>query len=75
MSGEPVEVVGYELTEATALLEERGEKVVRVVRAGGRGDEGREMVVRQRRVEDGGMELTVCQPWALPREGGSEQDE
>jgi len=69
--------VGYSLVEAVRLLAQHGERVEQVEEVG-RGGDGRAeepRVVRQRRCDDGKIELTVCRPWAAPAEGGCESDE
>ena len=63
------DTVGHELGEAVRLLEEAGEQIASIVRvgrarAGQTGD--REVVVRQRRDECGGVELAVCHPRVAP---------
>ena len=65
MSQSAEDVVGLELGKGLELLAKRGERVGAVVELGCRpvvaGDE-RTMIIRQRRLEDGSIELTVCPP-------------
>ena len=72
MTASEFDSAGYAVGEALRLLAQRGERVGRVAEIGEAGEGATEepRVVRQRRGEDGSVELTVCRPWAVPGESG-----
>lgn len=78
MSEQVTDVVGRELAAGMGLLSAAGEQVCAVVQFGLRpvveGD-GRAMIFRQRRLAEGCIELTTCEPKSAGNEGGTAQDD